>query len=48
MTDADLEAKFRGNAAIGGSLALADERIAALWGIEGLPDIGPLMRLMGG
>ena len=46
MTDADLEAKFRDNAAIGGSEARADERIAGLWGIEELADIGPLMRLM--
>ncbi|OYX29322.1 MAG: hypothetical protein B7Y99_13380 [Caulobacterales bacterium 32-69-10] len=47
MSDADLEAKFRDNAALGGSADKADARIAALWAIEETADLGPLLRSMG-
>ena len=48
MTDADLEAKFRDNAAIGGSARLADSRIAAIWRIEEMADVTPLLGSLGG
>ncbi len=47
LGDRDLEAKFRDNAAIGGSASRADERIAGIWAIEEAPSLRPLMRLMG-
>jgi 2-methylcitrate dehydratase PrpD len=46
LSDRDLEDKFRENAAIGGSAQGADERIAAIWGMEGAASLRPLMRLM--
>ena len=47
LSDRDLEAKFRDNAAIGGSASRADERIAGIWAIEEAPSLRPFMRLMG-
>jgi len=47
MSDADLEAKFRDNAAIGGSADKADARMAAIWAIEESPDLAPLLRSLG-
>ncbi len=47
MSDADLEAKFRDNAAIGGSADKAGARMAAIWAMEESSDLAPLMRSMG-
>jgi 2-methylcitrate dehydratase PrpD len=46
LSDRDLEDKFRENAAIGGSAHGTDERIAAIWGMEGALSLRPLMGLM--
>ncbi|TCH97837.1 MmgE/PrpD family protein [Roseococcus sp. SYP-B2431] len=43
MSDAELEGKFRDNAAIGGFHARADAGIAALSGLDGAPDVTRLM-----
>jgi 2-methylcitrate dehydratase PrpD len=43
MSDAELERKFRDNAALGGFAGRADAAIAALWGMEAAPDVTPLM-----
>ncbi|HUN45632.1 MAG TPA: MmgE/PrpD family protein [Stellaceae bacterium] len=47
LSDRDLEAKFRDNAALAGALARADAQIAALWAIEEAPSLGPLLRAFG-
>jgi 2-methylcitrate dehydratase PrpD len=47
MSDADLEAKFRDNAALGGSADKADARIAGIWAMEETADLAPLLRSMG-
>jgi 2-methylcitrate dehydratase PrpD len=46
LSDAELEAKFHDNAALGGSAGQAAERIAAIWSMENAPNLAPLMRLM--
>ena len=46
LSDAELEAKFRDNAALGGFAARCEEQIAAIWGLEAAPDLRPLMRLL--
>lgn len=43
MSDAELEEKFRDNAAIGGFPDRADAAIAALWGLDAAPDVTKLM-----
>lgn len=43
MSDAELEAKFRDNAAIGGFPDRADAAIAALWGLDTAAGVAPLM-----
>lgn len=46
MSDAELEAKFRDNAAIGGFAGRVDRQIAAIWGLEAATETGPLMALL--
>jgi hypothetical protein len=43
MSDAELEAKFRDNAAIGGFPDRADAAIEALWKLDAAPDVTKLM-----
>jgi len=43
MSDAELEEKFRDNAAIGGFADRADTAIAALWALDSAPGVGKLM-----
>ncbi|WP_421991562.1 MmgE/PrpD family protein [Roseococcus sp.] len=43
MSDAELDAKFRDNAAIGGFSDRADAAIAALWGLDDAADVTKLM-----
>ena len=47
MSDADLEAKFRDNAAIGASQIEPGRLIAAIWACERSDDMGQLMRMTG-
>jgi 2-methylcitrate dehydratase PrpD len=44
LDDAELDAKFRDNAALGGFAGHAEDWIAAIRGIADLPDVGALMR----
>jgi 2-methylcitrate dehydratase PrpD len=44
LSDAELEAKYRANAALGGMAASADRQIQALWGFEEAGDLAALMR----
>jgi 2-methylcitrate dehydratase PrpD len=44
LSDAELEAKYRANAALGGMAAAADRQIQALWGFEEAGDLAALMR----
>lgn len=46
MSDAELEEKFRDNAAIGGFAGRADAAIAALWGLDAAPDVAKLMAIL--
>jgi 2-methylcitrate dehydratase PrpD len=46
MSDAELEAKFRDNAGIGGFADRAGGQIAAIWALEQSPDVLTLMRLL--
>lgn len=46
LTDGELEAKFRDNAAAGGSGAPCDAQIAAVWGLGAAPDASHLMALL--
>lgn len=46
LTDAELEAKFRDNAAIGGFDDRATAQIAAAWALEEAPDVTALMQLL--
>ncbi|HVJ52076.1 MAG TPA: MmgE/PrpD family protein [Aliidongia sp.] len=48
LSDAELEAKFRANAELGGSVALADERIERIWRLDEETSLRPLMRSMAG
>lgn len=48
LSDRELEAKFRDNAARSGNDADAEERIARIWAIEQATSLSPLMRLMAG
>ena len=46
MSDADLDAKFRDNAALGGLAGRAEAAIAAVRGLAAAPDVGGLMALL--
>jgi 2-methylcitrate dehydratase PrpD len=46
LTDEELDAKFRDNAALGGFAAEAETMIAAIRAIADVPDVGALMRLL--
>ncbi len=46
LTDAELEAKFRDNAALGGMGDRADAIIGAVWGLDAAPSVRPLMALL--
>jgi 2-methylcitrate dehydratase PrpD len=46
LTDAELEAKFRDNAAIGGFDDRATAQIAAAWALEEAADVAGLMQLL--
>lgn len=46
LTDAELEAKYHENAALGGCADRAAAQIAAIWALEEAPDLGPLMALL--
>ncbi|MCB4822473.1 MmgE/PrpD family protein [Roseicella aerolata] len=46
MSDAELEAKFRDNAAMGGFADRAEAQIAAIWALEEAPDLSCLMGLL--
>ena len=46
LTDREIEAKFRGDAAMGGFAERCDERIAAVWALEEARDVSRLMRLL--
>ncbi|MBD0271598.1 MAG: MmgE/PrpD family protein [Acetobacteraceae bacterium] len=47
LTDRELEAKFRDNAAAGGFSGRCDGQIAAVWALEGTEDVSSLMRVFG-
>ena len=46
LTDREIEAKFRDNAAIGGFAARCEALIAAVWALEEAPDVSRLMGLL--
>nr|WP_314075287.1 MmgE/PrpD family protein [uncultured Roseococcus sp.] len=46
MSDAELEEKFRDNAAIGGFADRSEAGIAAVWGLGEAPDVSGLMRVL--
>lgn len=46
LTDAELEAKFRDNAALGGLGDRSAALIAELWALDAAPSLTPLMRLL--
>lgn len=46
LTDAELEAKFRSNAALGGMDDRGDALVAALRGLDAAPSLLPVMRLL--
>jgi 2-methylcitrate dehydratase PrpD len=46
LGDADLDAKFRGNAALGGFADRCGAQIAAIRALDGAPDLSRLMRLL--
>lgn len=46
LTDAELEAKFRDNAALGGHAAQSAECITHIWALEDAPSLRPLMHLL--
>lgn len=46
MSDGELDAKFRDNAALGGMAGVADAAIAAIHGLEAAPSVAPLMALL--
>ncbi|MBL6455594.1 MmgE/PrpD family protein [Belnapia sp. T6] len=46
MSDAELAAKFRDNAVLGGAADRADAALEALWALETAPEIGGLMALL--
>lgn len=46
LTDAELEAKYHENAALGGCADRAAAQIKAIWGLEAAPDLGRLMALL--
>jgi 2-methylcitrate dehydratase PrpD len=47
MSDAELDEKFRDNAAIGGFADRADVAITALWGLDAAPNVARLMASLG-
>lgn len=46
LTDGELEAKFRDNAAAGGFGSRSDAQIAAVWSLDEAPDVSRLMSLL--
>jgi hypothetical protein len=46
LTDAELEAKYHENAALGGCADRAAAQIAAIWALEEAPDLKHLMALL--
>jgi 2-methylcitrate dehydratase PrpD len=46
LSDAELAAKYRANAALGGTTADMEGQIAALWALDRLASIAPLMALL--
>ncbi|CAH0259730.1 MmgE/PrpD family protein [Roseomonas sp. CECT 9278] len=46
LSDAELAAKFRSNAALGGLEERSDALVAALWSLDEAPSLLPLMRLL--
>ena len=48
LSDAELAAKYRTNAALGGTTAHAEAQISALWALDQAPSIAPLMGLLRG
>jgi 2-methylcitrate dehydratase PrpD len=46
LTDAELDAKFRDNAALGGFAAQAEAQITAIRGLAEAPSVAPMMRLL--
>jgi 2-methylcitrate dehydratase PrpD len=46
LSDQELEAKFRDNAALGGTTQSGSEQIAAIWSMADAPSVRPLMALM--
>jgi 2-methylcitrate dehydratase PrpD len=48
LNDAELAAKYRANAALGGTTAQVEAQISALWALDQAPSIAPLMVLLRG
>jgi hypothetical protein len=48
LNDAELAAKYRANAALGGTTVQAEAQISALWALDQAPSIAPLMVLLRG
>lgn len=48
LNDAELAAKYRTNAALGGTTAQVEAQISALWALDQAPSIAPLMVLLRG
>jgi 2-methylcitrate dehydratase PrpD len=46
LSDQELEAKFRDNAALGGTTQSGSEQITAIWSMAEVPSVRPLMALM--
>lgn len=46
LSDAELAAKYRANAALGGTTANVEAQIAAVWALDQAPSIAPLMALL--
>jgi len=48
LSDAELAAKYRANATLGGTTANVEAQIAALWALDQAPSIAPIMALLRG
>lgn len=48
LSDAELAAKYRANAALGGTTANVEAQITALWALDQAPSIAPIMALLRG
>jgi 2-methylcitrate dehydratase PrpD len=46
LSDAELAAKYRANAALGGTTADVESQLAALWALDKSTSIAPLMALL--